>query len=66
MAKPIWQQKLQAKLDNNPLYRVEDKDKIFVIKYSKCKGEEKGKKLSLREVVNYNLCKCEVCGIEYR
>ena len=61
MAKPKWQERLSANLAGNPLFMREDN----LITCSICKGEEKAKKLSLRQVVNYGWNKCDICKKEY-
>lgn len=69
MAKPVWQQKLQEKLDNHPLFWVRDAAKLNRgIKHEECMspGEMKGKKVSLREVVNYSFNTCCVCKVTVR
>jgi len=78
MAKPVWQQKLQAKLDSAPL--------VFVfatvpkgtpikdipdpqIKHIKClaAGDKAGKKVTLRQITNYNCFNtCVTCGVTVR
>jgi len=60
MAKPKWQVRLQEKLDASPLFIMNDPGGI---KCLKCKGDAKGKKLTLREVVNYNWKTCSVCKL---
>lgn len=65
MAKPVWQQKLQAKLDANPLYYLNDS--FGEVKCQRCLlPGEKGKKVSLRYCVNYLVNTCKVCGAAYR
>jgi len=66
MAKPVWQQKLQAKLDSKPLFFV---GKTHVVKHEAClsPSEKKGKKVSLREIVNYNCFNtCATCQVTIR
>jgi len=67
MPKPIWQQKLQAKLDSNPLFFRVEPNFQHVIKCEKCfaPSEKKGKRVSLRECVNYSFNTCSVCKKEY-
>ncbi len=64
MAKPVWQQKLQEKLDAEPLFftKIGGRE-TFRVKHEKCLDPEetKGKKVSLRELVNYNLHTCAGC-----
>ncbi len=60
MAKPKWHLALQAKLDNCPLFYVGDR--ILCVK---CKGDAKGKKLTLRMVVNYNHKTCAGCNLSH-
>lgn len=63
MAKPVWQQKLQAKLDAAPLYFVGN---THVVKHDTClePGDRRGRKVTLRYLTNYtgfNVCaKCKV------
>lgn len=68
MAKPVWQQRLQARLDSNPLYwEKPTAEELEANKFApekvvcaKCGG--KGKKVTLRYVANYSYfntcCKC--------
>lgn len=67
MAKPVWQQKLQEKLDNCPLYFV-DGECSPTCKNCVPPTATKLKKLTLRQVVNYTPYwnKCSKCGKEYR
>lgn len=53
MAKPVWQQKLQATLEANPLVFVGRTD---VIKHQSCldPSEKAGKKITVRLITNYN------------
>ncbi len=59
MAKPKWQVKLQDKLDASPLFIMDGGG----VKCAKCKGDAKGKKLTLRQVVNYNWKTCGGCKL---
>lgn len=60
MAKPIWQQKLQAKLDAAPMCFVHGS---VVIKHVTCldTSEKKGKMITLRLLVNYSFNTCAAC-----
>lgn len=68
MAKPVWQQKLQARLDKDPLFWIpptaaEKAVNIHApsrICCAACGG--KGKRVTLREVVNYSMNRCDFCG----
>ena len=61
MAKPKWQQKIQDRLDNNPLYMIDNN-----IVCHNCKGARAGgKKLTLRQVVNYSWNTCCGCKRNY-
>lgn len=65
MAKPVWQQKLQEKLNNNPLCFV---GKTHVVKHVSClkAGEVKGRKVSLLAAVNYSFNTCAECQVTVR
>jgi hypothetical protein len=71
MAKPVWQQKLAASLENNPLYWFTPVDgtyaKVVCAHHHSASPGKKGKKLSLREVVNYNNHRCTHpgCTVEH-
>ena len=60
MAKPVWQQKLQAKLDADPLMFVKG---TAIIYHERCfgPGEVKGKKVTLRQLVNFSFHTCDRC-----
>jgi hypothetical protein len=61
-AKPKWQEKLQALLDHNPLWMLSNNRIVC----STCKSpEDRGKKLTLRQVVNYGWNTCSVCNKHY-
>ena len=65
MAKPIWQQKIQEKLEATPLYFVRiGGQSTHHVKHEGCliAGETKGKKVSLREAVNYSFHTCDGCN----
>lgn len=71
MAKPVWQQKLQEKLDNRPLFWILDPTTKLnkKIKHEGCmspSSDIKGKRVSLREVVNYSFNTCCVCKVTVR
>jgi hypothetical protein len=62
MAKPVWQLKLQEKLDANPMCFM---DKTPIVKHVKClaPGEVQGKPIKLRHLTNYNCFNtCATCG----
>lgn len=74
MAKPVWQQKLQARMDRNPLFweepTKEEKEANphapSHIRCQECGGKSKseggtGKRVTLREAVNYSFHTCEYC-----
>ncbi len=61
MAKPKWQVKLQAKLDATPLFIMDPP--VIGVRCLTCKGDDRGKKLTLREVVNYNWKTCAGCKL---
>lgn len=65
MAKPIWQQKLQALLDAHPLFFIKG-NRTGSVKHEECleSGEVRGKRVSLRELVNYSFNTCEKCKKE--
>lgn len=66
MAKPVWQVRLQEKLDAKPLVFV---GKTSVVKHEAClsSDEKAGKKVTLRLVTNYNhFNTCASCGVEVR
>ena len=65
MAKPVWQQKLQAQLDANPLYHDPGKDN-YRCTCKACGGS--GKRVSVRSVVNYGRTfdHCYKCARVYR
>lgn len=66
MAKPVWQQRLQEKLDANPLCFVKG---TVTVKHVACldPSEKARKKVSLREVVNYNCFNtCAKCKVTVR
>ena len=65
MAKPIWQQNIQEKLDKTPLFFVRvGVQATHHVKHEGClaSGETKGKKVSLRDAVNYSCHTCDGCG----
>jgi predicted nucleic acid-binding Zn ribbon protein len=64
MAKPVWQQKLQAKLDANPLYHGKGDDPRCTC--ARCGGS--GRRVTLRVCVNYGSTfnNCHKCGEVYR
>lgn len=59
MAKPQWQVRLQDKLTASPLFVVGTVAPMVLCE--KCKGDAKGKKVTLRTLVNYNWRTCEKC-----
>lgn len=62
MAKPVWQQNLQANLNDKPLVFV---GKTSVIKHQSCldPSEKAGKKITVRLIANYNCFNtCAKCG----
>jgi hypothetical protein len=72
MAKPVWQQKLQNRLDRNPLYWEKPTAEELIanpfapqkVVCDSCGG--KGKKVTLRYVVNYSFHTCCKCGYVVR
>jgi hypothetical protein len=66
MTKPVWQQKLQALLDANPLYHSKKGELPIGTVCRDCGGS--GKRVTLREVVNYGSTfnHCDVCRTVYR
>ena len=72
MAKPVWQQKLQARLDACPLFWEKPTAEAIAanrfaasrIVCAECGA--KGKKGSLRELVNYSFHTCDKCGFTVR
>lgn len=68
MAKPVWQQRLQARLDNSPLYwekpsleeKLQNPFEPSRVVCGNCGGS--GKRVSLRELVNYSFNTCYKCG----
>ena len=60
MSKPVWQQKLQDKLDRDPLYFVKG---TAIIYHERCftANEVKGRKITLRQLVNYSFHTCDRC-----
>lgn len=60
MAKPLWQQKIQDKLTASPMCFVGDS---VVVKHVSClsSSEKKGKKVTLRLLVNYSFNTCAAC-----
>ena len=66
MAKPVWQQKLQAKLDANPMCFV---GQSSVVKHRAClaQSEKPGRKITLIYITNYNCFNtCAACGVTIR
>ena len=65
MAKPKWQEKLQAKLDADPLCFVGN---THHVRHVRClsPGERQGRKVTLRGVVNFSFNTCEACKGEVR
>ena len=65
MAKPKWQEKLQAKLDGNPMCFVSGS---HVVKHVKCllPSEKQGRRITLRQAVNFSNHTCAACGITVR
>lgn len=65
MAKPVWQQRLQDKLNSNPLCFVGD---THLVKHVSClkQGESKGKKVTLRLAVNFSFNTCAECKVSVR
>jgi len=62
MAKPVWQQRLQARLDANPLYfgKGTAEDPSHTVTCKACGGA--GKRVTLRMLVNYSFNTCKKCG----
>ncbi len=67
MARPVYQQKVKDKLDICPLFWTGPADKSKIL-CGKCKDpKEKGKKVTVREVFNYNTFHtCETCRVSVK
>ena len=64
MAKPLWQQKIQDKLTASPMcFVVGGTPNSTVVKHVSClsSSEKKGKKVTLRLLVNYSFNTCAAC-----
>ena len=57
---PLWQQKLQAKLEADPLFFVQH---TTIVLHERCflPSEVKGKKITLRLLVNFSFHTCDRC-----
>lgn len=61
MSRPVWIQKLKARIERNPLFFDEDGK----VRCQQCGGT--GRRVPLYRITNYNeFRKCAVCGIEHK